>query len=119
MGLQFQIQESRLNNLRAFDLITRIGRLETEGTIGTKEEVIKLLEITSTKVRNCQFRCFTNNTVNVRRFTFLSMDLSDNNLGSSKLLETTVIKYDLYYIRYIINRLHIPYMIYGIRGILP
>ena len=32
-GLQFQILESRLNKLRALDLITRIGSLETERTI--------------------------------------------------------------------------------------
>ena len=88
IGLQFQILESRLNKLRAFDLITRIGSIETERTIATK---LIHFEITNTKIRSCQFRCFTNNTVNVRRFTFLSMDLSDNNLGSSKLLETKVI----------------------------
>ena len=86
IGLQFQILESRLNKLRAFDLITRIGSLETERTAPPV-----VFEITNTKIRSCQFRCFTNNTVNIRRFTFFSMDLSDNNLGSSKLLETKVI----------------------------
>ena len=89
IGLQFQILESRLNKLRAFDLITRIGSLQTERTIIMI--IPRHFEITNTKIRSCQFRCFTNDAVNVRRFTFLSMDLSDNNLGSSKLLETIVI----------------------------
>ena len=86
--MQFQILESRLNKLRAFDLITRIGSIETERTRVTPSV---WFEITNTKIRSCQFRCFANNTVNVCRFTFFSMDLTDKNLGSSKLLEIKII----------------------------
>ena len=88
----FHILESRLNKLRAFDLITQIGWLETERTRYNAITCLYFKEITNTKIRSCQFRCFTNNTVNVRRFTFLLKDISDNNLGSSKLSETKAIR---------------------------
>ena len=67
----FYIMESRLNKLRAFDLITGIGRLETERTICSPQIS---LEITSFKFGSCQFRCFTNNTMNINGFAFLWMD---------------------------------------------